>query len=567
MLAQNNELHPWKHISPTFDSITVILDTISLKDPKAKFLSDQLNELANKTNKPVMQSRSLFWEACIKDEIGIESKDSILQIFNQAQSLNDSVEYLYDFARIKYKVNRINMYYNKADYLESFNATMLISGIFEELGDKQYVALSKIKLAYILREIGEYDHAISYLLSADSLFKSIGDLESSVNNTLNLANLYYLTGYKEAAINLLENSLSQYIKNKDTLLIINAYQSLYVFHDSLKNKDKYVRSAFRLVQHINNDKLLLGVLTNFADHLFEQKKYDSTYLVSKRILHFASSQDINNYKYSSLFLLSKVYAERQQWDSAYITNIESTENYNKIVNAEKISEINKMQTRIAIDKFKDKLTISDLKSQRQKRQNTFTIIFSTIVILFLMVVFRNYRKQSLAKTRIKELENYQLNAKLKNEELQNEKYVLEIDLKNRELSSTSLLLSEKNSILKNTLKIIEKYNMDGSLSDKLMKPVKTLINDNLQNEDEWEMFKIHFEKVHPDFFTALKIKYPALSETELKYCAYIRIGMSAKQIASMLSVMPRTVVTSRFRIRQKLKLETTDSLDEFLRQI
>ena len=93
------------------------------------------------------------------------------------------------------------------------------------------------------------------------------------------------------------------------------------------------------------------------------------------------------------------------------------------------------------------------------------------------------------------------------------------------------------------------------------------IKSNLTVDDEWKYFKLHFEKVHPEYFTKLKEIAPSLSENDLRLCAYVRIGMTNKQIGQMLSVLPETVKTARYRMRKKIGLEGQETLEDFLRRI
>lgn len=92
-------------------------------------------------------------------------------------------------------------------------------------------------------------------------------------------------------------------------------------------------------------------------------------------------------------------------------------------------------------------------------------------------------------------------------------------------------------------------------------PLKQTIMEQLTADDDWRYFKLRFEKVHPGFFERMKDCYPALSRTELRLCAYIRVGMTAKEIAQVLSVKPDTVNTSRYRIRKKMQLAPDASLE------
>jgi len=83
-------------------------------------------------------------------------------------------------------------------------------------------------------------------------------------------------------------------------------------------------------------------------------------------------------------------------------------------------------------------------------------------------------------------------------------------------------------------------------------------------EEDWKDFKLHFEKVHRDFFQKLRNQCPGLTENDLRLCAYIRIGMRIKQIAQMLSVSSESVKTNRYRLRKKLDLPEKLTLDEFI---
>ena len=142
-----------------------------------------------------------------------------------------------------------------------------------------------------------------------------------------------------------------------------------------------------------------------------------------------------------------------------------------------------------------------------------------------------------------------------------------IDSKNREISSTTLILSEKNNRLKELLKQVERFNEEGELGREQSSMLSKQIKSNLTVDDEWKYFKLHFEKVHPEYFTKLKEIAPSLSENDLRLCAYVRIGMTNKQIGQMLSVLPETVKTARYRMRKKIGLEGQETLEDFLRRI
>ncbi|MFV0469953.1 MAG: helix-turn-helix transcriptional regulator, partial [Dysgonomonas sp.] len=77
--------------------------------------------------------------------------------------------------------------------------------------------------------------------------------------------------------------------------------------------------------------------------------------------------------------------------------------------------------------------------------------------------------------------------------------------------------------------------------------------------------KLQFEKVHPDFFKKLKDLHTSITDNDLKLCAYIRIGLNAKQIGQMISVLPSTIKTNRYLLKKKLNLDADMSLDDYIR--
>jgi DNA-binding CsgD family transcriptional regulator len=169
--------------------------------------------------------------------------------------------------------------------------------------------------------------------------------------------------------------------------------------------------------------------------------------------------------------------------------------------------------------------------------------------------------------RIKELENRELNEHLKNEELQNKNYQLELDYKNRESAINSLIVNEKNQTLRQILSNLDELSSNKILPSKEKGLLESIIKGHLNTDNEWEYIKQHFEAVHPDFFVKLKEKAPDLTENDLHLCVYFSIGMTSKQIAQILSVLPKTVNTARYRMKKKIGLMENESLEDFLRSI
>lgn len=65
----------------------------------------------------------------------------------------------------------------------------------------------------------------------------------------------------------------------------------------------------------------------------------------------------------------------------------------------------------------------------------------------------------------------------------------------------------------------------------------------------------------------MKAKFPGLSSTDLKLCAYLRLNLSSKEIAQLLNISLKGVEISRYRVRKKLQLSTETNLYDFLMEV
>ena len=75
------------------------------------------------------------------------------------------------------------------------------------------------------------------------------------------------------------------------------------------------------------------------------------------------------------------------------------------------------------------------------------------------------------------------------------------------------------------------------------------------------------EDVHNCLMHArLQETWPELTETDLRHCAYIKMGTKTKDVAKVLHVTLRGVEAARYRIKRKLELSPVQSLDKFLRE-
>lgn len=138
----------------------------------------------------------------------------------------------------------------------------------------------------------------------------------------------------------------------------------------------------------------------------------------------------------------------------------------------------------------------------------------------------------------------------------------EVDYKHRELTTATLNLERKNELLLALRKELEQV----PETSQQLKPAFRLINQNLQLDEDIDQFRLHFERVHPRFFQNLSA-LAALSTTELRYCAYLRMGLATKEIANLLNIEPHSVRVGKHRLKQKLQLSKDIDLEHFIQNV
>ncbi len=153
--------------------------------------------------------------------------------------------------------------------------------------------------------------------------------------------------------------------------------------------------------------------------------------------------------------------------------------------------------------------------------------------------------------------------------LRNEKLEAEINFKNSEVASSAMHLVKKGEMIskiKNELTQVMKR-LDNPQAAAELKKMTKVISEDDNLDMEWENFAKHFDKLHSNFLTEIKAKYPKISGNELKLCAYLRMNLSTKEIAQLMNISIRGVEISRYRLRKKLKISSKTNLFDYLIKI
>lgn len=199
-------------------------------------------------------------------------------------------------------------------------------------------------------------------------------------------------------------------------------------------------------------------------------------------------------------------------------------------------------------------------------------------LLFLLALYgyaRWQRRQFAAQQQqsLKEQEHLRYMHQLETEhnekeivKLQNDKLATDVDYKNRELASATMHLVERGKVLatikEELMRLQKTTTAQGQQVD--FSRVINILSGVEKNDNYWEQFVSHFDQVYSNYLMVLKARYPSLSATDLKLCAYLRMNLSSKEISQLMNISVRSVEIARYRLRKKLQLATDENLSDFL---
>ncbi|MFK8102352.1 MAG: helix-turn-helix transcriptional regulator [Saprospiraceae bacterium] len=160
------------------------------------------------------------------------------------------------------------------------------------------------------------------------------------------------------------------------------------------------------------------------------------------------------------------------------------------------------------------------------------------------------------------------------QQLLDEKAALKLEIeaiKDKFLSQAKVLTTKAIYIYEQNQSLISlKEQLTGlqRMVDKTTQPkVQQILKEiNLQSKEEtWQAFEKHFLAVNQNFYQNLAKEFPQLSPNEKRLCAYLRINMNSKEIATLLHISHKSVEVARSRLRKKLSLTNKNtSLHLFL---
>lgn len=468
---------------------------------------------------------------------------------------------------------------------------------FKHDEEKLYLAKTKLLLGKYFKNSYQYEKSLQALFESKDLFIELDQKDYLAETFNNIGGNYYDQNDYDKASDYYENSLEIYSQLNNLTGIAMLENNLGEVHRLRGQPDQaqiHYKEAIRINEQLGNHHFLAINLENMGSVFLSRNNFDSAQYFLKRSLKYGLLENIPDVISSAKITLGKLFFEADQYDSALIflnsgyelsketgsliyqknaaqllgdfyanksdfKKALAFENEYKLL-SDSISDINSLEE---ITQMEMKLIFDheqELRELQIQRNNLKYFTLAVAIISLVIILILLYGRLQIATKRA--IPRAQI-LKLEQQNLQDE-----IEYKNRELATNVMYMVKKNELIN---LISEKlFRVKKDFKPAIEKKIQDIILSLQSNVDKdiWNVFQKRFGEVHGNFYQKLKTKFPILTENDLRLCAFIKLNMSTKEIASITQQNPNTIDVNRTRLRKKLDLSNQNiSLNNFLSNI
>lgn len=444
---------------------------------------------------------------------------------------------------------------------EALNAIKVLDTTKPENETGRAIALADIGRIDMLR--GNYLQAIKPLEESLELFKLLDRDYWVATMYMEVGNVYwYLKDYDKSLKNY-EESLAYGIKmNRDDFIASNYSNMADIFsRKGDHNKAlELLNKAQEITKKIGSTNNLIVNYNQLGDIYRRINKYNKAIVNYTSAITLADSIKALDVKRDGLSGRSLAFEKTGNYQAA----LQDQKNYqiinDSIFNSSKAKQIDELKTIYETEKKETEITLQqeeiktlnkDVEISNLKMGLYAGGMFTFVVVSALL--FFGF-KQRIKKNKIER-------------EKQEEIYKQEIEFKKKELASQTLHLVQKNTFINELKENLEKIKQSPELFKVEFRRLVMLLRKESAEDKDWEVFKSYFSEVHNNFDNKLKENYADITEKEIRLASFLRMNLSTKEIASMLNVLPESVLKSKYRLKKKLNLDKNIDLNQFLNSL
>ena len=523
----------------------------------------------------VVQAQSGDTYATLIDAANAYFPDSVALSILNAKEAYQLVENSGDHDKCIESLNLLSRAYQESgQYNESIRYSLDLLRLCDMSGDDRLAAKAYLRIGDSYRFLLQFKDALYFHNLAIEKLKSLNDedLLSSAYNHLGATN--FENGFYDKALMYFQKSYDIVMEKQDTMKLAIIYNSFGIIYSQMENyieaKDNFLKAleifssrgmAFNSASVGNNLGKLYVVLG----------EYDKARDYLRRSRLYLDENPSVELEMNNLRVTMELYKASGDYENAFNYLQQIVALHDSLRKNEIVQKVEQFRIAYDLDRMEKDLLLSQKQNQIKAKNIRIIIILALLVIvvgILFLILF--YSKTKQAHTNLLVSEQEREIAVLKVEQVEEkqrrrkEQYEADLSHKSRELISTTMHIVQKNSLINDIRDRIKTLKLNQKADEQLVHSIVTEIDQNISLDKDWDVFVKHFKDVHPNFFDQLIEAHPNLTSKEIRYCAYSRLNLSLKEIATVLNITTRGVEKARSRIRTKLQLPSNVDLNIYL---
>jgi tetratricopeptide (TPR) repeat protein len=504
------------------------------------------------------------------DEAQSHDQGPILQALARRYYLIDSIPQAYDFA------NRSIEACNPEDIETLCNANLILGYVFLFWDDYNSAIEAFLKSLTLAREYGDKKLESVSLHGLSRAYADVGDLELAeattetglniarqLNNKQHIAGLYNNLGtiytkqknYPKALEALMEyEQLSRELGDRRSIVYaLNNQAEVLIIMEDFQQALTILDQAQTMNDTVQDVQAKAAIIGNMGQIWQKKGNWREAIRYHEQSLALSLEAGIKQFSADTYRSLSESYASLGNYRKALEYFKSGTRMQDSLLNESSQRQLNDLLLRHRMAEEQQAFQILEQKNENQKLWFILLIMAALLGISILVIIIAGYR------------------FKIRLHKAEQRKMTEVIEKQHRELASVLMQNSQVREVLNHIERSIKEYETDDAdvpdLYAKHLNTLKHKVRHTIEGLDEWESIKLHFDKVHPDFFKKLQELYSDLTRYDLKQCAYIKMDLGTKDIARILTVSDRAVQTARYRIKKKMKLDAQTDLIQYIQSL
>jgi two-component sensor histidine kinase len=293
------------------------------------------------------------------------------------------------YTNLGYVYERRGQIGNASDY------AMKTLRLGEKLNQPKAQAMAYSDLSNLFWKQSKFDKGLEYGLKSISIFESIG------MNNLDYDFTLYIVGNNYLALKKYPEALAYFnrsIKMGEQYGFYNNLSDVYIsLADLYSNMGNYSRAeeagmnAVKYAELLENNYMQMRSWLSLGRMNNNQKKYIAAVDNLQKCIAIASADFGDKYFLHKAYEeLSKAYAGMGQFDKAYFAFQQHDKLEDELFTVDADERIAKIEAQFELTKKENTIALQETKLKQQKNIQIFGIILGTLMILFLLFLYRTY---------------------------------------------------------------------------------------------------------------------------------------------------------------------------------